>query len=306
MACFRPLDAAREIGSSSKPVIYAFGRRPSPLASGWEALQLPCGQCIGCRLDRSQSFAIRCMHEARMHDRNCFITLTYDGKNLPTDGSLVKWHFQDFMKRLRRSLEPTRIRFFHCGEYGDRLGRPHYHACIFGYDFPDRELFSVRDDVRLYTSEFLAERWSHGFCTVGDFTFDTAAYVARYCLKKVNGKAAFEHYVNENGVLLTPEYCTMSRRPGIGADWFAKFGDDVFPWDEVIHEGRPIRPPRYYFDKYQLEDLEGSERVKAVRLEKAIRMAKDSTPARLRARETVKKAQFKQLKRGYENDSEGV
>ena len=127
-------------------------------------IDLPCGQCIGCRIDKSKSWALRCVHEASLYDHNCFITLTFNDENLPDDKSLKKEDFVLFMKRLRKKydgLTPVQcgdkviypIRFFHCGEYGDQFSRPHHHACIFNFDFHDKELWTVRDGVCLYRSE---------------------------------------------------------------------------------------------------------------------------------------------------------
>ena len=117
-------------------------------------MQVPCGRCIGCRLDRSRDWALRCVHEASLYEFNCFITLTFDDSKLPTcndcrkvescvanrdaGSSLRVCDFQNFMKRLRQFVAPVKIKFFHCGEYGAKLSRPHHHACLFGYDFPDK------------------------------------------------------------------------------------------------------------------------------------------------------------------------
>ena len=151
---------------------------------------VPCGQCIGCRLERSRQWAIRCVHEASLHTDNCFITLTYSPDCLPSDGSLNHDDFQKFFKRLRKHIAPKKIRYYMCGEYGEdlqqpsKLGRPHFHACLFGLDFDDKQLYIVRDDVKLYTSATLEKIWGKGFVTIGDVTFESAAYVARYIAKK--------------------------------------------------------------------------------------------------------------------------
>ena len=128
MACFKPLKGYR---SPSGKITFDRKNSTGQLA------EAPCGQCLGCRLDYAQEWAIRCMHEAEMQDNNSFITLTYDDQNLPRHGSLDKTHFQKFMKRMREHLSPLKIRFYHCGEYGEKYTRPHYHSLIFGYDFPD-------------------------------------------------------------------------------------------------------------------------------------------------------------------------
>lgn len=241
------------------------------------------------------------MHEAKQHETNSFITLTYNEENMPWDGSLNKHHFQKFMKRLRKKLNGP-IRFFHCGEYGEELGRPHYHACIFGENFPDKIRFKEHNGQMLYTSELLDSVWQKGYTTVGNLTFESAAYVARYCTKKVTGKAADEHYFKEIPYLdiqmeVEKEYVTMSRRPGIGYDHFAKYNDEIFAYDEIIVRGQPCQPPRYYDMLYEQINPTRMEEIKKDRIARAYSHAKDNTTSRLIAREKVKEAQNQSLKR---------
>lgn len=223
-------------------------------------VMLPCGKCIGCRLEHARQWAVRCVHEASMHESNCFITLTYNDDNLPEHGSLKKKDLQDFFKRLRRSNPGETIRYYAAGEYGDNLGRPHYHACIFGYDFKDKEVFvagqrkyprnqySNAFESTLYTSKHLEERWQNGFCTIGDLTFESAGYVARYCTKKVSGDKAVKHYGKKQ-----PEFAIMSRKPGIGKGWIEKYKGDIYPKDFFTHKGQKMRPVRFY-DKHVEEE----------------------------------------------------
>ena len=280
MVCFSPLKAYRAHGGgiafSSKK---GFADRP---------LELACGQCQGCRLERSRQWALRCVHEAQMHEQNCFLTLTYDQVNLPVDGSLVVADWQKFAKRLRKAVGP--FRFFHCGEYGEENSRPHYHACVFGLDFGgDRvPLKSVRGNT-LYTSEKLDQAWGLGFATVGSLTWQSAAYVARYVMKKATGALAKERYGDRR-----PEYVTMSRRPGIGSTWFEQFASDVYPSDEVVHEGKRFRPPRFYDSKLPEKELEV---FKQRRRSAALRHAEDQTPERLLVREKVAAARVSSLHR---------
>jgi hypothetical protein len=262
MPCYHPLQAwySKSVNSTGKR---------SPVFSRTQAAQpdapfnLPCSQCIGCRLERSRQWAVRITHEAHLYPDNCFITLTYDPMYAPTDNSLDVKHFQDFMKRFRfrfKGLSPVidddgvetfPIRFFHCGEYGETNGRPHYHACIFNYDFSDKKLWKIHNGNRLYISESLKELWPFGFSTVGALTFESAAYVARYVVKKVTGDAASDHYMRIDPAtgeisFLKPEYTTMSRRPGIGRGFFDQFSTDIFPHDYITVNGVKQRPPRYY------------------------------------------------------------
>lgn len=177
-------------------------------------MTVPCGQCLGCRLERSRQWALRCVHEASLYDDNCFITLTYSDEFLPRDYSLDVSHFQRFMKRLRKRFGEG-IRFFHCGEYGSQFGRPHYHAILFNLDFPDKVFLKEQNGQTLYRSKILEELWPFGHSSVGSATFESAAYVARYILKKVNGDAADEWYAavdHDTGEFFQrkPEYTTMS------------------------------------------------------------------------------------------------
>nr|QJB19455.1 MAG: replication initiator protein [Microvirus sp.] len=322
MPCYHPISAWQLLNvktANGKPTISfknPFGR-PSPDRVG---IQVPCGQCIGCRLERSRQWAIRCVHESKCHEENAFITLTYRQENLPKDGSLHKDHFQNFMKRLRRQLDKgfiyekdgkevqfeggCKIKFFHCGEYGEKGARPHYHACIFGFSFPDKKLYSERDGSKLYRSDLLESLWPFGFSTIGNVTFESAAYVARYITKKITGEKAADHYKGK-----LPEYTTMSRggnvkgARGIGAAWFKDYKSDVFPADHVVLRGKVMKPPRAY-DKYLEADNPAEyEKIKLDRKAKALENAADNTAARLKTKETCKIAQFQQLKRGLEDET---
>lgn len=291
MACFHPLKAWR--GRSGGPAVFV---RPTD----WPAiaLDLPCGQCVGCRLERSRQWAVRIMHEASLHEESCFVTLTYSPENLPADLSLNKRHFQLFCKRLRKRL--GKFRFFHCGEYGESSGRPHYHACFFGLDFSDKVFYSETGGNRLYTSKILDELWTHGECKIGSLSFESAAYVARYCLKKVTGGAAEAHYLRcdfttGESYFLTPEYVTMSRRPGIGRGWIQSYLNEVYPSDEVISRGFSARPPRYY-DSF-LEESEPSVFDEIKRKRMSCVSAQENTPARLRVREKCAKARVSRFRR---------
>ena len=193
MPCYKPLDAWRPDDSTgSKKLIFSYNAKHCK--SVIPDLQVPCGRCVGCRLERSRQWAIRCVHEASLHKRNCFVTLTYNDVNLPEDRGLHYKHFQDFMKRLRKKYGEG-IRFYMCGEYGEQLGRPHFHACLFNHDFDDKKLWKTTDsNSKLYRSKELEELWPFGYSSVGDVNFESAAYVARYIMKKVNGEAAELHY----------------------------------------------------------------------------------------------------------------
>lgn len=197
-----------------------------------------------------------------MHDESCFITLTFNQANLESRTnpmSLDVTEYQRFMKRLRKRYGKN-IRFFHCGEYGDKNKRPHYHAIIFGMDFEDKVLWSNRDGNKLYTSAQLEQLWPYGFSTIGDVTFQSAAYVARYIMKKHKGEGAEDHYTRwcpetGEGTVVAPEYCTMSRKPGIGYEWLKKYKADVYPHDYVVINEHKVKPPRYYDTLLSEEEL---------------------------------------------------
>ncbi len=280
MVCFHPLTAYRAQGGK---VVF----NPK---DGWidRPLELACGQCQGCRLERSRQWAIRCVHEAQLHKQNSFITLTYSPENLPEDGSLCLEDWQKFAKRLRHRMGP--FRFFHCGEYGEVNMRPHYHACIFGHDFiADRGLWRNDGKNDLFRSPMLDSIWGLGFATVGALSFKSAAYVARYVMKKATGPMAAAKYGARR-----PEYVTMSRRPGIGAKWFERFKSDVYPADEVVHEGKRYRPPRFYDGLLGAEELDV---YKAKRHRAVGKRIKDLSPERLVVREKCLEASMKVFER---------
>lgn len=282
MPCYYPLQGWR--GPDGE---FSLTRRSDLL------MAVPCGQCIGCRLERSRQWAVRIMHEVQMHEENSYVTLTYDDEHLPFRGMLDRRDFQLFMKRLRKFFGNERISFFHCGEYGEDKDRPHYHAVLFGVWFPDCRLrkYNERGEP-LYESATLARLWGKGDCLVGAVEFDSARYVAKYCVKKINGPKADEHYRRvdvETGEVywLPPEYATMSLRPAIGARWFERFGAELEDNDTVVMSGYESPVPRYY-DK--LRDRVALKEVKRKRKRKVLEHCEDVTAARLKVRERVTKA----------------
>ena len=303
MACYKPLTAFQ---TKDNDIVFQEikGSRP---------IELPCGQCIGCRITRSRDWATRCVHEASLHENNCFITLTYNPENCPPDGGLIKSDFQKFMKRLRKSIAPKKIKFYQCGEYGDKSNRPHYHAIIFGYNFDDWiYLYDSPGGQPIFMSPHLEKVWGLGFVTVGTVTFESAAYVARYCLKKINGekaelideKTGLKHYERINSftgeiIEVLPEYSTMSRGGkngrGIAHAWISKFHRDCYPKDFTTIRGMKTKPPRYY-DKYiEQLDVEMYDDIKEGRRLNAFINADENTTDRLRQKEVVKLAQNEKL-----------
>lgn len=236
-----------------------------------------------------------------MHEESCFITLTMNDEYLSSREnpySLDKSEFQKFMKRLRKRYG-KQIRYFHCGEYGEKNGRPHYHAIIFGMDFEDKELFQIRDEIRLYTSETLAKLWPYGFVTIGEVTIESCAYVARYVTKKINGKDAENHYIRWDpstgeGIPIEPEYATMSRKPGIGKLWLEKYKNDVYPHDYVVMKKHKIRPPRFYDNQLSENELEKIKEKRAAELPEVIDQYNEEMD-RLWVKEAVKDNRLKIL-----------
>lgn len=298
MTCYSPLDAWRIAGDTK--LRFNYPHRADIL----EQLKIPCGQCIGCRLERSRQWAIRCIHEAQLHEQNCFITLTFANEHLPNPPSLNVRDFQLFMKRLRKRFGKG-VRFFHCGEYGENFGRPHYHACLFNFDFPDKEIWRVSNGFRIYTSKILEELWPFGFSTIGDVTFESAAYVARYVLKKVTGHAQESHYESydpSTGEVfnLRPEYVTMSRRPGLASGWFDKFCSDVYPSDIVVVRGKKMRPPRFYDNRFKAAFPIEFEEIQFQRFLDAQKHVDNCSKERLDVRRQVQEARAAKLIRPLE------
>lgn len=356
MACYHPLTL-----------------KPDPKRVG-QSHTVPCGRCIGCKLERSRQWAVRGMHEASLQYENCFLTLTVRDSNylpqeiddycahqdmctksksadefstaaevaptIPTGGvarnaavdnspartvrvpyaagtrdrpsvacqegrgeSLSIRDHQLFMKKLLRRLRdqgPIRpIRFMMCGEYGEQLGRPHYHYILFGYNFPDRKKWAKRNGHQSYRSSLLEEIWPHGHAEIGEANFETIAYVARYVTKKITGAAADEHYKRSfhdgTEYWLQPEFNAMSRAQGIGKKWIQKYKDSVYPHDRVVINQRAAKPPRYY--DQQLDEAALLE-IKNARQRK-INPANNS-PERLRAGEAIQHAALKKAYRPLE------
>lgn len=235
-----------------------------------------------------------------MHEENSFLTLTFANEHLPVDYSVSVRDMQLFMKKLRKAVQPKNVRFFLCGEYGDDYQRPHYHIILFNHDFNDKTIYKYNHkDQPLFTSTSLSKLWPYGLATLGDVTFESAAYTARYCMKKINGPEADQHYVRQHPlhgffVRVKPEFTLMSRRPGLGQTWFERYKTDVFPSDQVIINGVPSRAPRFYLD--QLSEKE-STAVKRLRRKQALPSKEHRTNRRRVDRVQVRDARINKLKR---------
>jgi len=302
MACYAPLKGYRDPVSNG----LVFYKTSTPL-------QVACGQCLGCRVDRTLMWAMRIVHEAHLYKYNSFVTLTYRNRDecnaeqikkgyyVPGDYSLNKTHFQKFIKRLRKDF-PQKIKYFHCGEYGDENLRPHYHACLFNCRFEDQEIYDNSEGRGLYSSPSLEKLWPYGFSTIGELNFETASYTAGYILKKINGAQALDEYLrsDEYGVCFWVQapYTTMSlghKSPGgIGAEFYEKYKSDFFPSDECPVPGKGVlkKVPRYYEKILENENSALLDKVKEVRQVFLAKHRADFTPERLKDKyECAKKAQ---------------
>lgn len=255
---------------------------------------LCCGRCHGCRLEHARQWAVRCMHEASLYDGNSFVTLTYRD----TLWSLNYRDFQLFMKRLRFKFRPLRIPFFMSGEYGDLNSRPHFHACLFGLDFPDKVyLRTTNSGSKLYRSALLEALWPHGYSSIGMVNFESAAYVARYSIKKVinNDEQGFEEVLDPDSgevVRRVKPFAHMSLRPAIGKEWIKRFRDDVYPSGKVVVNGVEARAPRYYDKFLRSVDVGAYMQLCHERSRVGADGFMETMPDRLEAREKVSRARL--------------
>lgn len=278
---------------------------------GFEVIRIPCGNCLGCMLNRSREWALRCMHEMKTSTSGCFVTLTIDSERKlydDMDFSLNRRDIQLFIKRLRKEIAPTRIRYFYCGEYGAKRQRPHYHILIFGYDFPDKVLWRINPvlsrfsnynrPVCLYRSPLLERLWPFGFSTIGELNFRTAAYTARYCLKKSGIISKKAHYGER-----TPEFIGCSLKPGIGYEYFQRYYNDFYAIDSCLDPDKNrIKIPRYYDKQFELIDPEKFKLIKEQRKLRAEKVSEEEfLSSRLFQKEQICKYRVENLIRAYEN-----
>lgn len=297
MTCYFPIKAYRSQEVNPETGKRQLTFKPTNALIEGSFITLPCGRCTGCQIDRSRDWAVRCMHEAQMYRDKCFLTLTYDQEHVPQDYSVRLPDLQKFMKRLRKATSPTKVRFLACGEYGDLNLRPHYHALIFNFDFPNKHLITVRKGHPVYSSPMLTELWPLGSHEIGTITFQSAAYTARYALKKVVGDRADDHYFRRSPIdgefhRVDAEFLVQSK--GLGRRWFDRFKSDAFPCDFIIVDGRKCKPPRAYLKWLEEDELEQLKRARKshARLHRA-----DTTRERLVVRERVHAEKLNRLKR---------
>ncbi|AXH75872.1 MAG: replication initiator protein [Microviridae sp.] len=313
MACFYPRDAwySQRLNPNGKRSLVF--KRNEGIVKG-DALSISCGLCIGCRLERSRQWAIRCLHESSLYNDNCFVTLTYSPAFIPPYYSLVIRDVQLFVKKLRKRFSSDKIRFFLCGEYGESSKRPHYHALFFNLWFPDaRQYGGPRNGFKVYHSDILDSLWGKGRAEFGSVTFESAAYVARYVCKKVLGSSDKAEALRdkEYGMRVDPstgevfrpripEFVLMSRRPGIGRPWLDRFKSDVFPRDFINLRGKKMRLPDFYSNILSLSDPDKMESLKRLRRASFDRLDNDSF--RLPVKERIALSRYNLFSRSLGDD----
>lgn len=302
MSCFRPLEAYRS------PVSGEVWIGSDPTRTG-RYMELPCGRCVGCKLDRAREWSHRITHEAQLYTWNWFVTLTYRDEDLPKSRSLEYPHFQKFMKRLRKRIGGDLpgpegghpLRFFCAGEYGGRTGRPHFHAILFNLRVRDAKCFMNGS----FRSDEVEDIWGLGNVQLDSVTPASAAYVAGYSQKKVYGRYARDFY--EDVVDLAtgevtrrrPEFAKMSLKPGIGQWWYDRYGGDIFPQDfSIMHGGKKWKVPKFYWRKFQDDgDPLTVEEIANERFRRAEERRADSTPERRAVREEVAKSRVEMFQK---------
>ncbi len=241
---------------------------------------VPCGSCIGCRAEQSRQWAIRMMHESRMHEQSAFVTLTIDDRHLNENSELHAKDLSGFVRDMRKTQQ-RRISFFGCGEYGETTARPHYHALLFGLELLDRDIGFDHSRPSVWRSKTLDDVWGRGLCEGGTVTMASASYVSGYIRKKVK-QERYERANVRTGLLKSPEFARMSLRPAIALDWIKKWWSDVYPRDFIVMDGIESKPPRYY-DKFMdreddkggtLERRELMEMVRTTRKDENVEMTK--------------------------------
>ena len=228
---------------------------------------VPCGRCIACRISKAHDWAVRGILESYCHEKSSFITLTYDDEHLPKNLSVSKVEFDKFVKRLRENLSRkypgVLVKVLGSGEYGDHSLRPHYHAIVYGFDFPDRQPLYRFKGNQYFTSPFLSELWEFGNHVIGEVNLTTITYCAKYVIKKVTGDRAAEHYGDRD-----PEFGYYPRRPALGREFFEKYTSDFFPKDFITIEGKKHPMPRYFYKRLEADFPELFNEVRFSRLVK--------------------------------------
>lgn len=305
MSCYEPIRAWTIEGAyKENGKQFLTFQEPIKETKGLKEMAIPCGRCIGCRLDYSREWMARITKEASLYPNNAFLTLTYNNENLPikdvvnketgelvTGNPLIKEHIQQFIKKLRRQYKYHHnhegIRFYACGEYGGRTQRPHYHIAIFNCDvtvWGDLELLRNNTSGNpLWTSPKIEKIWGKGFITIGDLTPESAGYIARYMLKKQKGNERW--YYEANGLI--PEYTTMSNKPGISRLWYEQHCDEYWLYDRIVIPKKNSKPLKIKTPAYYDKLLEQEKGIEAVREIKEARMKRAEKAKRIKMSKTT-------------------
>ena len=290
------------------------------IINDYSPIPIPCKRCDACQKTYARDWGVRAFMEMHQHEKNCFLTLTYDEDNIHE--SLQPDHMTKFLKRLRHAVAPLKIRYIQCGEYGSKGHRAHHHALIFGYDFDDKVFVGKSDkDEEMFSSVKLDKLWGKGFCTIGEANIKTALYISGYIGKKiygtkdtdgfyVSGGSKNTHYNKvdkETGevLIIHKEYMTMSKKPGLGHSFFTKFTTDLFPDGKILVPSagtlQEYPVPQYFFNKLAETNPNLFIQSRDLRLERALeyelKHKNESSPERLRTKAFIAKKEKNKLGR---------
>ena len=306
MTCFSPTDAwhSKEVNPTGKRSLVF---NPRKAQNPKDVLKVKCRGCIGCRMDKASTQALRIIHEKRQHEHSLFVTLTYRDDDLPMHGSVNKRHCQLFFKKLRKANPTENIRYDLVSEYGPNFTqRPHYHLAMFGHDPGDLEHTRGAGDFAEYESESLNEIWGNGDVHIGTLTEASAGYIGGYIFKKITGPMAEQHYLRPDPwtgelIQIQPEFRLASTRPAIGKTWFDKYGlQDIYIHGEC--PGATHRPiPEYYDKLLEKAHPEMYESLKARRKEAAIAAEKAGDTSWLRLMQREEHALYTKRQRDLRN-----
>lgn len=235
------------------------------------SFMIPCQHCFNCKINKSKMWAVRCLFESYVHNYNYFITLTYDDEHLNfkdnnlidltgeirTCPTLVKSDVQKFIKRLRK--KGYQFKYFLSGEYGDKTKRPHYHMLMFS-DTKINDLVYLsknKDNDFYFNSNQIRSIWKHGNIVIANFSPKTAAYTARYTLKKLYGdeKKSLMEFRS-----LEPEFMLCSKKPPIGWTYFYENKDNFLKTDTLVYwqdaKLQKLKIPNSFLLKFNNLDVE--------------------------------------------------
>lgn len=226
MTCFTPMDgwmSARVNENGNCPV--TFDRNKADIN---QPIELPCGRCDGCQLDKRKRLGVQVYHESKMHDYSCMATFTYDDEHNP--GVIVKEDAQKLMKRMRSRPNNLKFKYLIAGEYGENTHRPHFHMAIMGYDFlGGRGVQMVGKDQ--YMNPMLTGIWGNGAVHIVPLTIERCMYVTGYCMKKMGEEDAWHSHSTQ-----------------LGKTWLEKHWKSVSNVGHIVINGQNHPIPKIYFE----------------------------------------------------------